>query len=138
MQLAARDTTTHATPLATPWTASSVPAGEAATVTATAEVLPESGYMRGHFPDLTIFPGVFMLELAVRAVLAEFDPDGAVAYDVLHVRSMRFVAPLLLGDTVDMVAEVARGDGLAVDARFTGSAGTEAARIVFTLRSGHG
>ncbi len=127
-----------ATPISAAFVVRSLSSDETTTVHASLAVEGESAYMQGHFPSFTIFPGVFMLELAMRAVLAELDLGPVVARNVLHVRTMRFVAPLLDGDTVTMVAEVTRGDEVVVDARFRGDDNREAARIEFALRSAHG
>jgi 3-hydroxyacyl-[acyl-carrier-protein] dehydratase len=88
-------------------------------VRATLEVGLDSPYLTAHFPDFTIYPGVFLLETAIQAVAAELGLGAAAAAGVTHVRSMRFVAPFVLGDTIEMEAVVsARDDGLEVDARF--------------------
>jgi 3-hydroxyacyl-[acyl-carrier-protein] dehydratase len=115
--------------------------GGATVVRAVHTVTATHDYMQGHFPGFTIYPGVFLLELALRAIGATPDFADVVATGVLHIRSMRFVAPFRLGDTIVLVASVARDDdgSLEVDARFLHrdwGDGPEAARIRFALRSG--
>jgi len=79
-------------------------------------------YLAGHYPDFTIYPGVFMLESVVQTTreLVAARHDGARA-TLVGIRSLRFTAPLLDGDelavaltlSADLVAKATctRGDG---------------------------
>ncbi|MGO9959037.1 MAG: hypothetical protein ACLP50_24245 [Solirubrobacteraceae bacterium] len=105
-------------------------------VRATLEVRLDNPYIHAHFPEFTVYPGVFLLETATQAVAAELGLGDGTATGVTHIRSMRFVSPFLLGDTVEMEAVVsARDDGIEVDARFAHAGGErgEAARIRLVL-----
>lgn len=79
-------------------------------------------YLRAHFPELTIFPGVFLLEGLRQAMKLAVDDELEIAI----VHSMRFTAPLLGGESVHLganvtihdtaweaVARATRGDGTA-------------------------
>jgi 3-hydroxyacyl-[acyl-carrier-protein] dehydratase len=65
-------------------------------------------YLQGHFPDLAVFPGVFVVEALCRAMA------GAAAGrppELVELRSVRFRAPLLDGDvlTLDVHADASPG-----------------------------
>jgi 3-hydroxyacyl-[acyl-carrier-protein] dehydratase len=78
---------------------------------ATKHVTDHDPYMAAHFPSLTVFPGVFIVEAARQAVvLATGGPDGD-ALEVLLVRSARFLAPMLAGDRMTLEAAVERVEG---------------------------
>jgi 3-hydroxyacyl-[acyl-carrier-protein] dehydratase len=89
-------------------------------------------YMAGHFPGFTIYPGVFVLETVVQAVAAALDVPVALAC----VRSMRFTAPLMQGDRIELDAAVAHAADrgmLVVDAECRRGDGVVAARIRLDL-----
>lgn len=82
-------------------------------------------HLEAHFPGFKIFPGVFVIESlrqAVRSILV--DPEGRPP-EIAAVHSVRFLAPLLPGDqmrlmakliprserTFDVEAVAVRGDG---------------------------
>lgn len=71
-------------------------------VRATKRIVVDDPYLEGHYPDFTVYPGVFIIESvrhAVMALVARTQPDvGAV--ELTGVRSVRFAAPLLPGDTL--------------------------------------
>ncbi len=61
-------------------------------------------HLLAHFPAFKIFPGVFVIESlqqAVRSIL--FDPAGRPP-EIAAVRSVHFVAPLLPGDEMHLMA----------------------------------
>jgi 3-hydroxyacyl-[acyl-carrier-protein] dehydratase len=93
----------------------------------------DAPYMAGHFPDLVVLPGVFMLEAAVRAAAHAWPHTGEPR--LLAVRSMRFLAPALEGDAIDIAATVRPlADGrLDVDASCRRADRTVAARLRLEL-----
>ncbi len=81
------------------------PVGDHLEVVATKQVLADDPYMAGHFPGLCIYPGVFIIETACQAVAAAH--ARAAAPPVLSgVRSARFLAPILSGDTLSITTAV--------------------------------
>ncbi|HEV2371949.1 MAG TPA: hypothetical protein VGS19_07265 [Streptosporangiaceae bacterium] len=81
------------------------------------QVRASDPYLCGHFPELTIYPGVFTLESVQQAVAGTV---GAPVRIVL-LRSARFLAPLLESDVLTVAGTVTHGpDGcFEVDARCT-------------------
>lgn len=65
---------------------------------------PGDPYLEGHYPDFTIYPGVFILESACR-LIEEYAPGA----ELTGVKSMRFLAPLLPGDTLHLHATMTKG-----------------------------
>jgi len=57
--------------------------------------------LRGHFPGLPIYPGVYLVESVVQAVAAAV---GASALALRELRSVRFVAALRGGETLALTA----------------------------------
>jgi 3-hydroxyacyl-[acyl-carrier-protein] dehydratase len=70
---------------------------------ATKRITSGDPYMAAHFPTLTVFPGVFIVEAVRQAVVLSL---GAVAdgLEILRVRSARFLAPMLAGDLMTLEA----------------------------------
>jgi 3-hydroxyacyl-[acyl-carrier-protein] dehydratase len=76
-------------------------------------------YMAGHFPDFTIFPGIFIIESLQQAVASAFDQSGEMWPELLTLRSARFMAPLLPGDCMTLHATIgpmSEGNSFAVEA----------------------
>lgn len=94
-------------------------------------------YLRGHFPGYPIFPGVFVLEAVCQAMAAAFGELGVdgPAPRVSAVRSLRFRAPLLPGDTMslELTAVAADRAGWQVTAQARRADGTVAARVRATF-----
>ena len=59
----------------------------------------------GHFPGRPIVPGVMVLERAIEAIEAAHGPLGA-----LRLPQIKFVQPLLPGETADVAIEMLEGD----------------------------
>jgi 3-hydroxyacyl-[acyl-carrier-protein] dehydratase len=80
--------------------------GSVAKVFATKRVSERDAYLSGHFPDLCVFPGVFILETVREAVAAVLVADAAGSADLVGVKSARFLAPVLSGDTLSVAFEL--------------------------------
>lgn len=106
-------------------------------VTARMRVDPDQEYLRGHFPGMPIYPGVFVLETLAQALVRAFAPATA---ELELLRSVRFVAPLLGGDELILEAVVRpEPDGLASVAAVGRRAdGRVATRIAAQVRIGGG
>jgi 3-hydroxyacyl-[acyl-carrier-protein] dehydratase len=63
-------------------------------------------YLVGHFPAVTIYPGVFIVESVRQAVLYGFGESLGPALELTAVRSARFVAALVPGDELEITAGV--------------------------------
>jgi 3-hydroxyacyl-[acyl-carrier-protein] dehydratase len=101
-------------------------------VSAVVPIRPDTPYLEGHFPDLPIFPGVFLLE-AVRQVVwyALGAPEERVP-ELRHLRSLRLLAPAYPGDRVIVDAQLSRlPDESEVDitARFEHTGGGRVASV---------
>lgn len=64
------------------------------------KVDPGDDYLVGHFPELTIYPGVFTLETVRQAVIAAAGPCAGRLPELYRLHSVRFLAPLLAGDAL--------------------------------------
>ncbi|MFJ6151591.1 3-hydroxyacyl-ACP dehydratase FabZ family protein [Micromonospora profundi] len=65
-------------------------------------------YLRGHFPDLAVFPGVFVVEALCRAMAGA---AGDRPPELAELRSVRFLAPLLDGDTLTLQVRAEESPG---------------------------
>jgi 3-hydroxyacyl-[acyl-carrier-protein] dehydratase len=93
------------------------------TVTARVTVDPADPYLCGHFPGNPVYPGVFLLDLLERAVVAVTPPGTRL----LAVSSARFTTPAREGADVELSVRVPEA-GQTVTATFTGD-GTRFATI---------
>jgi 3-hydroxyacyl-[acyl-carrier-protein] dehydratase len=95
--------------------------------------------LRGHFPGLAIFPGIFILESLCQLMARAFaTPDGSLPV-LRTLRSVRFLAPLLDGDELSLQASVTpTADGWSVKAVGSRLDGTVAARIKADFAAGEG
>lgn len=107
--------------------------GDVLTLTARVAVRGDDPNLRGHFPGLAVFPGIFIIEALTQA-MAFVRPGGPslqVRPPALRtVQSVRFIAPLLDGDelTLEITVKPCAGGWLA-KARGLRADGTTAARI---------
>jgi 3-hydroxyacyl-[acyl-carrier-protein] dehydratase len=97
-------------------------------VTVRVAVRGDEPNLRGHFPGLAIYPGVFVIETLSQAmaltVRTERDPV------LRRIDSVRFLAPLLDGDVLTLAVLAAPdGDGWRVTAVGTRRDGSVTARI---------
>lgn len=86
--------------------------GDALIVHASKLVDASDPYLPGHFPQFTIFPGVFILEAAIQAVTTAVTEVTGREPRLERLASVRFVAPLFPGDvlTLDATARPIAGD----------------------------
>jgi len=77
---------------------------------ATKRVTASDPYMAAHFPTLTVFPGVFIVETVRQAVVLALGAE-ADGLEILQLRSARFLAPMLAGDLMTLEAAVEERDG---------------------------
>jgi 3-hydroxyacyl-[acyl-carrier-protein] dehydratase len=105
--------------------------GDAVTLTARVAVRGDEPNLRGHFPGLAVFPGVFVIETLCQAMAHAFGTGTGRPPVLREVRSVRFLAPLLDGDELTLRASVIPGAGGGWSVRATGTRrdGTTAARI---------
>jgi 3-hydroxymyristoyl/3-hydroxydecanoyl-(acyl carrier protein) dehydratase len=116
-----------------------VPAGGELRLRATKLINANDPYMPAHFPSLTVFPGVFIIEAVRQAVVLAMGgaqpPMGSAepaATEIRQVRSARFLAPIFAGDSMTLEAAVVRDDGgsrLHVHARCWRGDGVAAAQV---------
>jgi 3-hydroxyacyl-[acyl-carrier-protein] dehydratase len=90
-------------------------------------------YLSGHYPDFTIYPGVFQLESVVQTVreLVRVRHGGDRA-TLVRIRSLRFTAPLLAGDELTVAVTVT--DDLVAKATCTRGDGQKAATMTLEFR----
>ncbi|MDL4820282.1 3-hydroxyacyl-ACP dehydratase FabZ family protein [Actinomadura opuntiae] len=78
------------------------------TVSARVRVRGDDPNLRGHFPGLAVYPGVFMVETLRQSVALAVPGDPALRL----LRSVRFLSPLLDGDELHMrITATERPDG---------------------------
>ncbi|MFF4480816.1 3-hydroxyacyl-ACP dehydratase FabZ family protein [Streptomyces melanosporofaciens] len=90
-----------------------------ARVEAVKRIAGEDPYLVGHYPDFTIYPGVFTLESvhqAIRHWATERHGPGAVA-ELAAITSISFAAPLLPGDTLRIGCDLTTRDDTPATAR---------------------
>lgn len=59
-------------------------------------------YLEGHYPDFTIYPGIFVIESVTQTVraLVEQTWESRIGVELAEIASVQFTAPLLPGDTL--------------------------------------
>jgi len=72
--------------------------------TATKLIRADDPYLEGHYPPFAIYPGVFVIESVHQAVcrLITETRGKSVFADLATVTSVRFMVPLLPGDTLQV------------------------------------
>ena len=71
-------------------------------ITAEKLIRADDPYLSGHYPDFTIYPGIFVIESVTQAarILVEQTWESRIEIELAGIKSVRFVAPLLPGDTL--------------------------------------
>jgi 3-hydroxyacyl-[acyl-carrier-protein] dehydratase len=107
------------------------PDGDSVRLTARVGVRGDDPNLRGHFPGLPIFPGIFVIESLCQAMAQAFGAQSGRPPALRTLRSARFLAPLLDGDelTLRVTVTPAAGGGWSAKAEGTRRDGTVAARI---------
>ncbi|WP_020519549.1 hotdog family protein [Catelliglobosispora koreensis] len=77
------------------------------TLTARLYIDPEHPILRGHFPGLPLYPGVFIVETLCQAMAQAFPTQSRL----LSVRSLRLTAPLHGGDELTLTVKLTPLDG---------------------------
>lgn len=99
-----------------------------------------SPYLIGHFPGVPIFPGVFVIDALRAAMVAAFGQTDLGTPEIAALRSTRFFAPFIPGNTLIIDATVGavspQTHCFEVDARCLDSEGTLAARLKVAFRGG--
>jgi 3-hydroxyacyl-[acyl-carrier-protein] dehydratase len=82
-------------------------AADGSTVRARVYIDPEHPILRGHFPGMPIYPGVFIVETLCQAMSEAFSSRPGLA----SVRSLRLTAPLHGADELTLDIKVKPQDG---------------------------
>jgi 3-hydroxyacyl-[acyl-carrier-protein] dehydratase len=85
-------------------------AGGPTTLRAVKTVRATDPYLGGHFPDLTMLPGVFLIEGVRQAVAAVLGPRDGAYPEVRELRSARFLLPMLGGEEITSEIELTGTD----------------------------
>ncbi|MDH6108619.1 3-hydroxyacyl-[acyl-carrier-protein] dehydratase [Kitasatospora sp. MAP12-15] len=112
-------------------------------ITSTKAIRADDPYLEGHYPDFTIYPGVFVIESVTQTVriLVEQTLQSALDLELAAITSVRFSSPMLPGDTLHVRCECTTdfdsgsGDGLlSVKAECRTAAGERAAQLKLKFR----
>lgn len=109
---------------------------EGVTVRAAVAVEPADSYLSGHFPNLTVYPGIFLIEALTHTVKFALKSSESAQLHLVEIRSVRFVAPLLSGDVASLEVKIFFGDESHFEARAvcTRRDGVIAARLKIAYR----
>lgn len=77
-------------------------------ITATKNISINEPFFLGHYPNIPIYPGVFIFEVVHQAILLYlFHSYGKkISVTMRSIRSMRFISPLQPGDRLFVTCEV--------------------------------
>lgn len=107
-------------------------------ITARKHIRGDEPYLEGHYPDFTIFPGVFSIESVIQAVrlTTEYSTAGTSEPELESIRSVRFSVPLLPGDTltVHCVCKLEDGSRLRAKANCVNDRGQRTATVTADFR----
>jgi 3-hydroxyacyl-[acyl-carrier-protein] dehydratase len=101
-------------------------------------VRADDPYLEGHYPDFTIYPGVFVIESVVQTarLFVRDSFASSLEAELTAIPSVRFSSPLLPGDTLHIRCRCAV-DGeqtMAVKAECHNAAGGKAAQLKLEFR----
>jgi 3-hydroxyacyl-[acyl-carrier-protein] dehydratase len=116
-----------------------------AEISSTKLIRADDPYLEGHYPDFTIYPGVFVIESVTQTVriFAEQTLGTPLVLELAAVTSVRFSRPMLPGDVLRVhcsctLAQPAdgtdAGDLLTVKAECRNGAGEKAAQMKLAFR----
>jgi 3-hydroxyacyl-[acyl-carrier-protein] dehydratase len=80
--------------------------GEQLSITATKEITVDDPYLAAHFPDRTVYPGVFIVETLRQAVVAALGERDGVLPEIVAVHTLRLVGAVHPGDRLCLAATV--------------------------------
>jgi 3-hydroxyacyl-[acyl-carrier-protein] dehydratase len=109
-------------------------------VSATKTIRADDPYLAGHYPHFTIYPGIFIMESVGQAVRAHVARHRGAAYgtELVEVSRVRFTAPLVPGNTLELNARMTPGeqgsDLLQVKAEARREDGARCASMTLTFR----
>ncbi|MEU5182216.1 3-hydroxyacyl-ACP dehydratase FabZ family protein [Streptomyces longwoodensis] len=109
-------------------------------VSASKVIKADDPYLCGHYPHFTIYPGIFIIESVGQAVRAHVAAHRGATYgaDLVEVSRVRFTAPLLPGNTLELDAQITPGeqdpDLLSVKAQARREDGARCAAMTLTFR----
>jgi 3-hydroxymyristoyl/3-hydroxydecanoyl-(acyl carrier protein) dehydratase len=94
----------------------------------------------GHFPHQPILPGVFLVEMSLRAAEFALHGDTGAPHRVCCVERFRFMNPILPGDVcslrIEWLAEPAANDKIALRVSFSKPGARVAQGVLVARRSG--
>jgi 3-hydroxyacyl-[acyl-carrier-protein] dehydratase len=100
-------------------------------------IVADDAYLEGHYPEGTIFPGVFIIESVTQAIreLVRQSVDVGATAQLRTISSVRFTAPLLPGDTLELTCTTRTDDGGNLVVKAVGrNRDAKAAQITATFR----
>jgi 3-hydroxyacyl-[acyl-carrier-protein] dehydratase len=106
-------------------------------ISATKEVVDTDPYLPAHFPDRTVYPGVFVVETVRQAVLAALGERDGVLPDLSAMHSLRFLGALHPGERLCVTATVSPPDcdgAIHVDAKCRRQDDSAVARLALEFR----
>lgn len=107
-------------------------------ITSTKAIRADDPYLDGHYPDFTIYPGIFIVESVVQTVriLTGQALDPPLEADLAAITSVRFITPMLPGDTLHIRCRclLTDGDLLSVKADCRTADGAAAAQMKLAFR----
>ena len=107
-------------------------------ITSTKAIRADDPYLEGHYPDFTIYPGVFIIESVTQTVhiLVEQTLQTPLDLELAALKSVRFIAPMLPGDTLHIRCQCSyTGDDLlSVKADCRTGSGERAAQMKLEFR----
>jgi 3-hydroxyacyl-[acyl-carrier-protein] dehydratase len=102
-------------------------------VTAQKAICATDPYLQGHYPNFTIYPGVFVIESAQQAVDRYVTDTRSESWEthITRIDSVRFIKPLLPGDTLHLALDCAEdGNKIIAKARCTDDDGALVAKMI--------
>jgi 3-hydroxyacyl-[acyl-carrier-protein] dehydratase len=107
-------------------------------ITSSKAIRADAPYLEGHYPDFTIYPGVFVIESVTQTVriFVEQTFPALLDLELVAIASVRFNSPMLPGDTLHVRCECIRSgeDLLNVKAVCRNAAGEKAAQMKLGFR----